>query len=151
MLREWGITAYDLGTSRFDQGTSKYDEGTSKFHLGTSAHDLGTSQAKMGVASYTNSSERTGRTVGAKDYLTSRSPDEIMKNLRANFSDEQLRIAFKPKTAGAFEGCAEKPPTNLYRLCNAKDAPHTEFKGKPCFQPARYKHLKDMFAKLAPA
>ena len=74
-----------------------------------------------------------------------RDPHAILGLLRDHFTENELDTVFKLPSAGSFSGCENKPPTNLYRLCNASK-PNC-FKGKNCFQPGRYESISAIFKK----
>ena len=160
MLREWGLTAYNLGTDAYSlgidafslgtdaysKGEDLYSKGEDKFSKGRSMHDKGTSMAKMGTKPGSFSVGHPGsKPKGAKSTLPSGfhgNPKKILRVLQGKFTDEQLSQVFQHKSAGGFEARESGRGKNLYQLVNAKSAPATPFKGVKCFEGARYKNLK---------
>ena len=132
MLRFWGLDAYSQGTDAFSQGTDAYSQGTDAFSQGTDAYSQGTAK------------EQTVFKTKGKETLP-RDPHAILGLLRDHFTENELDTVFKLPSAGSFSGCENKPPTNLYRLCNASK-PNC-FKGKNCFQPGRYEKISGIFNK----
>ena len=160
MLRLWGVDKFSLGEDKFSLGEDKYSLGEDKFSLGldskslhtdaysrrTDAHSLGISKAskgltksQLGTAKFARQSNHGQKEPLPRDYA------KVLKMLRECFSDDQLSIVLgTQRSAGAYNGCANKAPTNLYRLCNGVSAPPT-FKGLRCFQPDRFEAIKQLF------
>ena len=132
MLRFWGLDAYSQGTDAFSLGTSARALGLDAYSQGTDARSQGTAK------------EQTVFKSKGKETLP-RDPHAILGLLRDHFTENELDTVFKRSSAGTFSGCENKPPTNLYRLCNASK-PNC-FKGKNCFQPGRYEKISAIFKK----
>ena len=132
MLRFWGLDAYSQGTDAFSLGTSARALGLDAYSQGTDARSQGTAK------------KQTVFKTKGKETLP-RDPHAILGLLRDHFTENELDTVFKLPSAGSFSGCENKPPTNLYRLCNASK-PNC-FKGKNCFQPGRYESISAIFKK----
>ena len=153
MLRFWGLDAYSQGTDAFSQGMDAYSQGTDAYSQGTDAFSLGTSARALGLDAYSQGTDARSQGTAKKQTVFKtkgketlpRDPHAILGLLRDHFTENELDTVFKRSSAGPFSGCENKPPTNLYRLCNASK-PNC-FKGKNCFQPGRYEKISAIFKK----
>ena len=119
------------------QKTSAYSQKTDAFSKGTSKASKGITKSQLGTV-------KPHRNKKGPEALP-RDPAKVLKLLRESFSDDQLsNVLGTQRSAGAFNGCENKPPTNLYRLCNGMSAPST-FKGLRCFTPKRFEAIKELF------
>ena len=130
--RSQGTDARSQGTDARSQGTDAYSERTDAFSQGTDARSQGT--AKKPTVFKTKGKETLPR-----------DPHAILALLRDHFTENELDTVFKLPSAGSFSACHNKPPNNLYRLCNASK-PNC-FKGKSCFQSGRYEKISAIFKK----
>ena len=132
MLKFLGLDAYSQRTDAYSERTDAYSERRDAFSQGTDARSQGT--AKKPTVFKTKGKETLPR-----------DPHAILALLRDHFTENELDTVFKLPSAGSFSACHNKPPNNLYRLCNASK-PNC-FKGKSCFQSGRYEKISAIFKK----
>ena len=121
-----------------------YSQGMDAFSQGTDAFSLGTSKASKGITKSQLGTVKPHRNKKGPEALP-RDPAKVLKLLRESFSDDQLsNVLGTQRSAGAFNGCENKPPTSLYHLCNGMSASST-FKGLRCFTPKRFEAIKELF------
>ena len=137
--RSQGTDAYSQRTDAYSQRTDAYSERTDAYSERRDAFSQGTDARSQGTAKKPTVFKTKGKETLPRD------PHAILALLRDHFTESELDTVFKLPSAGSFSGCHNKPPNNLYRLCNASK-PNC-FKGKSCFQSGRYEKISAIFKK----
>ena len=146
MLKFLGLDAYSQRTDAYSERTDAYSERTDAFSQRTDAYSERTDAFSKGTDARSQGTAKKPTVFKTKGKETlPRDPHAILALLRDHFTESELDTVFKLPSAGSFSGCHNKPPNNLYRLCNASK-PNC-FKGKSCFQSGRYEKISAIFKK----